>query len=316
MKARYLGIILGVTLILGACGGGGGDGGATAAYTGNRALADVTVANGNTLANGGLGASKSVGGVVNVTARPQAEVSAEPNGSFILGTINVITNVVNHSLGKTASRASSQARTESGTINCSLGGSIHFSLDIPDSGNNFSGYMDFNGCTEAGIAIDGRVDISGTVAGDTMGSLTLTISNSSPLVITSGGDSVTFIGTLAMQINGATTTTVTNLLVINGDGRVEMLENFTVVFTDGQGGNDSLAISGRYYHPVEGYVEITTPVTMLMRPFDVWPFFGTMLLTGSAGSIAQIDIINNAQYTLSIDEDGDGNWESSEVINF
>ncbi|MBL3598678.1 MAG: hypothetical protein JMN25_02260 [gamma proteobacterium endosymbiont of Lamellibrachia anaximandri] len=311
MKAGYLGMILGASLVLGACGGGGGDGVATTAYTGSRSLADVTVVNGETLASGGLGASQSVGSLANATARPQDG----ENGSFILGTINVITNVVNHSLGKTASRASSQERTVSDTFACSSG-YVQFFLDIPDGGDSFSGYMDFIGCDESGVLIDGRVDISGTLTINDIGSMTLIMKDASPLVVSSGADSVTFIGTLAMHFNGATTTTITNLLVINGDGSVEMLENFTLVFTDGYGGNNSLAISGRYYHPVEGYVEITTPVTMLMNPFDVWPFFGTMLLTGSAGSIAQIDIINNAQFTLSIDEDGDGNWESSEVVNF
>ncbi|QYZ67659.1 MAG: hypothetical protein HPY30_17710 [Gammaproteobacteria bacterium (ex Lamellibrachia satsuma)] len=312
MKAVLLGMILSASLILGACGGGGGGVDVTTtAYTGSRSLADVTVVNGETLASGGLGASQSVGSLANATGRPQDG----ENGSFILGTINVITNVVNHSLGKTASRDSSQERTVSDTFACSSG-YVQFFLDIPDGGNSFSGYMDFIGCNEAGVLIDGRVDISGILTIDDIGSMTLTMKDASPLVVSSGVDSVTFIGTLAMHFNGATTTTVTNLLVINGDGSVEMLDNFTLVFTDGYGGDNSLAISGRYYHPAEGYVEITTPVTMLMSPFDFWPFFGTMLLTGSAGSTAKIEIINSAQYTLSIDEDGDGNWESSEAINF
>ncbi|RDH86252.1 MAG: hypothetical protein DIZ78_08720 [endosymbiont of Escarpia spicata] len=304
-------MILGVSLVLGACGGGGGTT-VTAAYIGNRAPADITVANGETLASGGLGGSQSVGGLANATGRPQGEAS----GSLILGPIDAITHLVNRSLEKTATRATSQARTVSDTLGCSSGGSAYLSFDIPDGGDDFYGYMDFNGCGETGVLIDGRVDIRGAFAGDVIDGMKLTIRSESPLVVAGSGSSVTLTGTLAMQFDASSTYIDTTLLVENSDGSIEMLENFTLEYSDGPVWAHTLHISGRYYHPVEGYVEIRTTNSLALNPTDIWPFWGSLLLTGAHGSIAQIDIINNAQYTLSIDEDGDGNWESSEVVNF
>jgi len=173
---------------------------------------------------------------------------------------------------------------------------------------DFFGTFVFINCAEGGTTINGNASVSGTFGEfDTM-VLDLVFDT---LTVVSGAESYTMSGTVGTSVSGSTVTITMEVLSRNNNTQlVEWLNNLTISMTD----NFSylqMTITGRYYHPEHGYVDIVTNTPFQIDFSDQWPNVGTMTLTGASGSKERLIAFSNTQYTLEVDADGDDIYETS-----
>jgi hypothetical protein len=198
---------------------------------------------------------------------------------------------------------------DSATVACLNGGSVSINLSLNDVTGEFSGTFNFNNCTEGGTTISGSMNVSGTFNLSTLVITQLTFSMNSATVV-SGSSSVTMSGTISMSISASSFSMTMNVLFQdNASGSVLWYENLSISATDNIS-NLSMSISGRFYHPDHGFIDIVTNQAFLINYSDLFPFLGQMTITGANGSSARLTVIDNTQYTLEVDEDGDGTYET------
>lgn len=68
-------------------------------------------------------------------------------------------------------------------------------------------------------------------------------------------------------------------------------------------------ISGRYYDPDLGYVELTTREPLRFYFEEDYPYQGRVKLAGAGNTAALAEFVSNAVYRVTCDEDGDGQYD-------
>jgi hypothetical protein len=73
-------------------------------------------------------------------------------------------------------------------------------------------------------------------------------------------------------------------------------------------------VSGKYYHPDYGYVNISTPTAFRIYSGSVWPSQGVLMLDGKTGiaggsTRARLTVISSNAYEVEADTDGDGTYD-------
>jgi len=292
------------TLLLVACGGGGGDdddSGVT--YTGLTTPAVITNANAKTLAEGALGGS-TTGTAFGVVSDEQ-EVQPDPT---ILDVARILSNSVTQlDISPSSSILPGAIVTESGSEPCDDGGSISIDISIDDETFDFFGTFVFINCAEGGTTINGDASVSGTFGEFDALVLDLVFDT---LTVVSGAESYTMSGTIDTSATASGATITMDVLSRNNNTQlVEWLNNITISVT---GSSPSvMTITGRYYHPEHGYVDIVTNTALQINVADQWPNVGQMTMTGASGSKTRLTVIDNTQYTLEVDADGDDIYETS-----
>lgn len=105
--------------------------------------------------------------------------------------------------------------------------------------------------------------------------------------------------------SGGTTTIELNCVLRDDATKVAYkIENFTIALTNGAGYVDA-ALSGRYYDPQQGYVDITTTTPLRINATDYWPSSGVFHAAGNNDSAA-FTALSNTTYQLDIDSNDDG----------
>ena len=293
--------ILSATLLLMACGGGGGGGQDEVVYSGLTTPAAVDDTNATTLTEGIIGGSQT-GTAFGVVSEAD-EARARPT---ILDVARIISNSVTQ-LDLTAPSAHLPGAivTDSGSEACLDGGSLSYDLRIDDVTFEFSGTFNYNDCAEGDTTLDGRASASGSLGG---ASEEFNLSFD-PLTVASGAESYTMAGSINISAVGSSATISMNVrLKNNNTGSVEWLNNLSISVTDSIS-FVQMSVSGRYYHPQHGYVDIVTNTPFQIGSADQWPSTGQMTITGASGSKARVTAFSNTQYTLEVDADGDDVYE-------
>ncbi len=301
-------IVIALTLV--ACGGGGG-GGSSISYTGSRDPAVIDTTNAKTLAEEAVGGSQT--GVVLAVESDNQE--SQPNLT-IIGVSKILSSSVrNIEMNDSVVVLVGAIITESGTDPCLNGGTLSFNLSLNDVTGEISGTFNFTNCTEGGTTISGSMTVSGTINLSTLEFTQFTFSMNSVTVV-SGSESITMSGTIDFSFSGSSfTMTMDVFFRDNASGSVVWFENLSISATDNIS-NLSMSISGRFYHPDHGFIEIVTNQAFLINNSDLFPNSGQMTITGANGSSARLTVIDNTQYTLEVDEDGDGTYETVTMENW
>ena len=283
--------------------GGGDDDDSGVTYTGLTTPAVITNANAKTLAEGVFGGS-TTGTAFGVVSDEQ-EIQSNPT---TLDIARIMANSV------TRLDISPASATLPGTIqtvkeeeDCSDGGKISLDLRVDDDTPDFdfSGSYDFINCAEEGTTIDGDTNVSGSLFGDT---LYLTFNS---LNVVSGAESYTMSGAVDTFFSGSSVTITMDVRARNNNTQlVEWLNNLAISMTD-NGSYLRMTITGRYYHPEQGYVDTVTNMPFQINIADQWPNVGQMTMTGASGSKTRLTANSNTQYTLEVDADGDGTYETT-----
>ncbi|NND65282.1 MAG: hypothetical protein HKM24_04870 [Gammaproteobacteria bacterium] len=292
---------------VGACGGGGDDNAVT--FIGETAQALVTTTNTPEIApaalsNGILSASST-----SVIGRgASSTVSRRVVGDFVN---QMVTQKLSLAEIVTVSRVVVGPETDF----CSGGGTVTATLNINENTGVFSAIAALNNCTEDGITSNGNLTFSGSVD-------LVSFEFDSPLLFTFGNLSIsdndaadiTISGTMECDVDNPSMSSCTqNFDVLNNvSDEIFRLENYQIVETPISGGT-TISISGKFYHPEHGFVELITDTDMFVGDSDEWPTSGVIRLIGLSNSSARITMISTTQFMLEVDSDGDSTYESSTI---
>ncbi len=318
MKRTYLLIsfVISIFLLL-ACGGGGGGGDDTTpiSYTGLKTPAFITSENAEDMAEGVFGPDTdgfaSTDLIAVVSSESDTVSSLPSNLVFSQMLANVVleldfTNLI-YLPGATV--------TETDTQQCDSG-SITITLTVDTVTGDFSGSMSFNDCVISDVYTNGVANVVGLydISTETIPNMTMTFTE-----ITESYDSESYTYSGKIVINQTTlsiTQTIDYLVRDNISGKVFMYADYKIVLTD-YISEVQITINGRFYHPDNGYIDIITSNVIYVDYNDDWPYAGVVVATGDNSSL-MIDCEGDSilTYTLSVDADGDGIYETVSIENW
>lgn len=296
-----------ITLV--ACGGGGGGGYPAVSYQGNNNQATVSETNANdfpiTMLEGStriesVNTADSIGsdnppstsGIISSSETSTSNAKAQ-RSTVIFSSTNIIKNSILSTLSNksdNASIAAAAAFTMNGT--CANPGTSTWTDN--SANNTASGDITFNnfcvGDDTESVTVHGKITYSGSYFLDGSSNVVLnTLSmNMIYLKVTTTGPGIT--GIYSEEFSGTFTansfdlnndvTSISFSAVFDVGGETYKVENLTFDNTGGQ-----LNLSGRFYHPVHGYVEATT-TTPFTQIFGTEKYCGGSLqITGNGGTI-------------------------------
>ena len=329
----YVLIISSFLALLAGCGGGGGGSGSsnTITYSGITTQAAITQTNGEEIAtesyqNGGAGSALAKTLSVVVTTD-----SPETRKPRLLTLTNILDTTLNQISVKIveSNLVSADAMVSAVTVNenfpGSCGGTVNYNLNVNEKSGSFSGTFNYNNYCEDNETVNGSMDISGIINLNTLqfaGTLSITFNSFS---IVDSSDSYVLKGNITTNyatINSDIFYQMEGSLTIkdNNDDQTYLMENFIMTITEGLGYED-VVLTGRFYDPDNGYVNLTTPTPMHYEGSNEFPSSGAMIATGANGtggnsSTTTLTALSSTTYQIDIDEDGDGLIDSTDTGNW
>ena len=107
-----------------------------------------------------------------------------------------------------------------------------------------------------------------------------------------------------VDVGGSTAIQLDYVLRDNGTKLAYKFENFNISLTNGSGYVDA-DITGRYYDPNDGYLDISTSTPLRIVGTDYWPTSGILKGAGDHDA-ATLTAQSNTSYQLDIDSNNDG----------
>ena len=309
-----------ISLSLMGCGGGGGGGSAETPiiYTEITTQALITADNAEELLVGSYqGVSTYEGGSL---AYGMSLESAEPQfSSLTLKATSSLREVMDR-IDMSGFVSSSAARqvTESETIYGNCGGSASATINVNEVTGNFSGSITFNNFCEDGVTLGGRTSFAGNInpSTDSFTWFNMAFTN---LTFRAEGKAYTMAGEMGFDFLSNTRARVTMNIRMRDDNttKVYQLVNMVLNLTD-HFSYLSATMTGRYYDPVHGYVDMTTPVPLQIYYYEDWPTTGVLMIQGRNNTAATMTFGINYSYWIQADTNGDGNadWEVVRSLTF
>jgi uncharacterized repeat protein (TIGR01451 family) len=316
-----------VLALLTACGGGGGGGGGDGAsgsgessesltYSGNRNAAALSTTNASALVASVLSDEPLAGGIFTSSIAP-----AGPQAGS--GALRAARRLARGMRAVPRQRAASSltAALVDETTPCESG-SVRAQGDIGSSGTG-SLTISYNQCRQGGMTLNGvatmKIDAYDPVT-DRPTDFTMSFGR---LAIREAGEDSVVSGSMRQQIDLAahTVTTTANVVVRdNLTGAMLMTEGLVLLDTYGSFnlfGPFTETISGRIYHSVHGYVEITTEAALFFASDSAeFPDTGRIVLRGSGGRSVRARALSAQLARLDLDLDGDGAYELSPMLKW
>lgn len=315
MRLRLLAVTL-LAFSLMACGGGGGGSSSTSSpYTGITTAAVITSTNANIIARssyqGGDTGTSFVSPLSASTSETQNVSAASP--PKVLSIVQVLKEISGKACSQqfTSGRVAPRAVvSESGTLNDGYGGSVSYSLSVNDQTGAFTGsFTASNYHGDGGGTISGAMTVSGTynIPSDVFDSINFTLSS---VTVTDASSSVTVSGSVVLLNGNPATGTVTLYLTDNVTGKTDWIDNFTINVTEGLGYADA-TLSGKFYLHDYGFVVISTSTPFHYLAGNTYPSSGTMIVTGASNGRVKLTFVNSTSYTVDVDANGDGIYETT-----
>jgi len=305
--------IIGFMSILGSGGNGGGVSSIT--YTGLTTPATIDEDNAEDLATGAY-IGYSIGGVAMGTVQSDKNIGMAGSLSLGLGEVlrgNLVMNSASGGVAYSASECDSQK------VYGDCGGSLYIYFCLDYSGY-LTGYFDHSSYCSEGVTTSGRVDWSGSI--DLISGSFIQES----LIfkdITVSWDDYSCIrgGTISYDYTVSPTRRTMDMLHCDGStGKVYWAKDNIMADTPLADYMDTDVISGRYYDPDYGYVDLYTEETLRIYYDEDWPSKGILVGEGEAGTAggktkARLTVLSSEEYQVEADTDGDGSydWESGEM---
>lgn len=198
--------------------------------------------------------------------------------------------------------------------NC--GGQMNISLTGNETTGAFSAAIGAHDYCEDGETMNGNMNIYGQFDGN-MNLASMTI-NFALVTIADAVDDVTISGTITETLTGNTPrTTLTINLRENASAKVYRFANY-VISASYAGQNPTENVTGRFYHPDYGYVDVATTTPFSFVANDNLPFSGEAVCTDATGTQSRFTVLSAAAYTITGDFDGDGDFDdfSTGVVHY
>ncbi len=296
-----------LTIACGSSGGGSGDGGSS----GDTGQATITQSNAQSLSVGAYQQGQTGGAIAasngdssslssNIISPRALTIYQSLNSSIEKMDLDFYSNV--NSSGDIYSYAIVNDKRSFGGP---CGGIVDMNININDQTGEFNGTMDFKSYCDLDVTISGLTNFSGSLSVNNP-SLNLSFD---ALTANSMGDSLTLSGSVVSTFTGSTDSITANMVIKdNNSGQTYKVENYQITMTD-HGSYADITISGRYFDPVEGYVEVSTISTINLTYSSAWPSAGALLCTGTSGTKAKIIFTSSTQFMVEADADGNGAYE-------
>jgi hypothetical protein len=222
--------------------------------------------------------------------------------------------------------------TISNTIPGNCGGTISYIInrdaDLSSMTEEDSGTFSANDLCNNGARVNGSATLSGNIdlsAGT--GTLTLTL-NQITLSYPPKSD-VTLDGNVTGVLNASGLNLTVDIVKRNNNlGNVFWMNNYTVtasydevnnLLNLGQG-SCSFELTGRFYHPDYGYVDLSTPTGIQayvdLATLDIGITSGAIVCTGNASTKAKLTPLSADTFEVQADANGDGiyDWDSGVLL--
>jgi hypothetical protein len=313
------------------CGGGGGGGGDDLGYAGNREAAVVSSDNARELAASAYDGSSlegPFGGIASLTDSPATPAPAPSGRPVLLAVYRALVRGIvaadadaaadavagaDMDAGATAAATATPARSldsVQGTVNGECGGSFSTDLQFDRNTGFISGAFTYADYCEADTLFNGRAVIRGRLDPDT-GELDYIDFTISGLSGTRDGEGFRLDGSVRLTALEATNSnTNTNQVRMDllfedlASGETLWLNGFVISVTEGED-YEEVAFSGRIYHSVHGYVDLSTEVPFRFEEDEDTPSEGVLLLTGADNGKILMTVISESHYQVEADTDGD-----------
>jgi len=297
-----------------ACGGGGGYGpDGIIQYTGLTSPALITAGNAEELATlaylGGYGPAQ-------LTVR---DGSARPAGGYpvLLYLYNFLADSVQQAYQASAPGSRAIEIIDDVEYSTCPGstGSLAYSLQVNDVSGAFTGSFTFYDYCENGVTFSGAITVSGVfdILNIQFTSLSLDLFEFTMAI---GGESYTLDGYVdSMLVSPTTLELIIDLLLIDGStDTVYWVNDFFLSITEDVFYTE-VEVSGRFYSPLDGYVDLSTLTPIRIYDGDNAPFEGVLVLSGDFSSSAMLEFVSSTSFIVYADLDGNGSYEwDSDVI--
>lgn len=303
-----------VLILIVSCGGGGGGGGGPTGltYSGLTTPATITDTNAEAIAASAYNAGSSTTAFTEIamSLEDSEPLVNEPNRLFLADITMVLEAVVAEIDFESGLETDLPAaiQSDSGDIDGGCGGRAYYSIQVDDQSGDFTGSLRFEGYCEEGTTLNGRTTFSGQIDLNTHELEYFTLSFDT-ITGTSGSESITMDGVINISISGASIAATMNMLIRDDNvHRVYRIENYQMVLTD-YAGYIEVDISGRFYHPDYGYVDLETTTPFEVYLGDDYPTSGVLEVTGEGGTGVRLTAIDETTCQVDADTDGDGDYD-------
>ncbi|MEW6684431.1 MAG: hypothetical protein AB1451_16160 [Nitrospirota bacterium] len=299
-------VLASLPLIIG-CSDGDGDGGGIT-YTGLTTPVVIDGSNAQEIAAGAY-TGGSVGGPLSVVGVAQAGVGVSTRQSLPLA----LSRSVKRAAGELRAGSSPEqvaagaVVTETDTIDGDCGGHLNTRVNMNDATGEFTGSLNFDAFCVDGVTTRGSASASGQFdfATDDIEFLMTT----SSLRVEFEGESFTMAGAVNAAYSGSSSTiTMNTLMRDDGTGKVFRAENYEVTVTEGSSSVEE-TLSGRFYHPDFGYVDLSTPTPFVTNVSDTYPSSGVLIASGDGQTKARLTALSSTTLQIEADTDGNGDYD-------
>ncbi len=328
-KCFSLTIYVVLHLFLVGCGGGdssspGGDGGESpVVYHGLTGGAVLDETNSREITTAGL--EDSLGPFDVFVGQSQSKIAIDNDTFTRREAIQTLAQQVDENIQASSSAifSTSYAAVSSGANLGGCGGSLANRISHDDVLMTFSGPVDYEDYCSQDFTLNGTLNIRGSYYED--GGVKVVkniVIEYASFSIAAGQQKYTLKGTIHYDnsLEGPYLRSLPILhnvimdLLLRDDisTKVYRYDNIKIEYSKG-GFNDPLpeastiVVSGRFYHPDHGYVDISTPTFGKIRLLgtDLWPYYGYLEFYGTNNTWANLRL-DGGKRNLSIDTDGDG----------
>lgn len=305
LKLQYWSILL--LTVLAGCGDNSTTATATSStkisYAGSTDSATLTQADSATLLGGAFQGGQTGNAVGSAAGLANNVVGPRPPRTLILSQAlnKAILQANLSSLDSPDNAAAINPVSAQATGNC--GGQMSYTGTEDDASRQFYATFTFDKYCEDATTITGTVTASGQTD-STLGFSSLSLSFDA-LTVSSIGDSFTANGyQLITPHSGFLDVSMNMLLQDDASKLVYKIEKFALTIIDGAGYVD-VSLSGRYYDPKYGFIDISTPTYLRIAGSEYWPSSGSLNAVGNI-STASFTVLSNTTYQLDIDTNEDG----------
>ncbi len=315
-------VVIGLTVWC-SCGGGGGGVGITPSisYSGIEAPAIITGTNAESLAVGAFLGVRYAGQSGDITSITLADRNTE-TGDDPAKSIFLLSRVWEETAVKYLTPDSSPNPVFQNNIkidetiddDCG-GGDADVTGSVDDQNGDFDLNVTFNSYSDdCLVEISGRTNMKGNFD---LGSLTITHMTViyEALSVSAGGMSLTQSGVWSADYQQSPARETFDMVTRDeSTGKTYWMKDFEVLSSSVISTSDTeYQVTGRYYDPDIGYVDLSTEEPMRFHFMESYPYEGLVMLSGDANTAALAEFVSNAAYRITCDEDGDGQFDDHDT---
>ena len=204
-------------------------------------------------------------------------------------------------------------QTEQETVDGDCGGSVSYTVTMDDVNGTFTGSMTFTDYCNENTSISGTAGFSGQFNVDTSDFLNFALSINM-VSLTSGDQSYVIDGDISVDVSGPSAIASLDMMMKDSSGEVFWVNDYTLKISEGIDYVD-LEVSGRFYHPTHGYVDLSTNSAVRTYNSYQWPSSGEIEIIGGEGASARLKAIDENYCQITADTNGDdtNDYDSGQI---